>query len=559
MPVDLEEIETDVLVVGGGVSGLQSAVEALNRDVDVTIISKGPIGRSGSSSYADVLCEFTAFAAAVGEGDSVELHVADLLNAGCGMNDRKLVEIFARESVEWLHRLEEKGVRFQKNRDGSYRVYQISGHSVARACTSEHGLAGEILETLMREAESLGLEKREKTILLEITTADNNQVNGAFALDLNKLKLLFFRCPSVILATGGVGQLFKLSTNPIDITGDGIALAYNAGAALTNLEFIQPLPLVINPIKGYFIISSVLMHGELYDREHVKIPVQRQPAASPGKLAMQFMEQICLVHAQKTQEGKTTKNGGIYWRLSRDSRNKLNLHNVIPRTLERFARVGVDLEEDFIELAPGEHEFIGGVMVDENAQSTVKGLYYPGEGGAGIQGAYRITGSTFPQAIVFGARAGRHAAEQAKTRKAVREIQDAQRYWRILGYVDGREGDVSPRQVRKELQETMTSILVLKNEATLSNALKMLSMLERLLNRCSVEGATREQRINNLLHLMENKNAITVAELIVEAMLKRKESRGYHKRTDYPEESPTYASPQIFYKQQNDFADILNV
>lgn len=544
MCAKIEVIDADVVVVGGGVSGLCSALSAALSGAEVYLVSKGKTGMSGSSYYSDILCEFTAYSCALSDG-GIESHVSDLKMSGDGVNDHEILRVFAEEAPRTVKLLQELGVEFDRDENGYMKLYKTSGHSIARSITWRAGLSHAILDSLKSQKTFSDVRSIEDCMVIDVIS-DGKMVHGCLAFDLKSGEIKVFRTNSVILCAGGVGNVFEYTTNPPDITGDTIALAYRAGARLANLEFVQFMPACVSPIRGYIIPGDALRAGQFYDFSGKLVSPSTSLEAGP----VHFMEAVVRLCMQLYAQGRSSPRGGVLWRALDKS-----LYEKIPRTISLFAERGVDVFRDHVEILPASHECVGGIVINADAESTVKGLYAPSESSAGIQGAIRLSGSTFPQALVFGTRAGKKAAYNSKQRRTFDDdlIDKLTDYW--ANRIDLLYELPSLTLVTKErlsLSRLLHRTWLTRTADSLFNALEYVKSHSSLLSRNEENRTNYSVNPIEIKRALEYENMITVAELLIRATDIRKESRGHHYRIDFPTKNEFYDGKIIIIQKEGD-------
>lgn len=483
-------------------------------DLRVVLVTKGRGRASGATFYVDRLVEFAALSVAAPGAwreDSPELHHTDLDRYGSRLTLPQLGGEFTRRAWDELHWLEESGVVFESHEGVPVRV-QLPGHSAPRSLRADR-LGEAIIGKGLAQAQAQGLEVRQRCLVEHLA-----RVEGGFAVELLDLAtgaVESMATRAVIVATGGIGALYGLSTNPPGASGDGIALALAAGARLLNMEFVQYLPLVVAPVRGLYLISSVLREGLLHS--------DRGQRYAPGEPRGRFEEvpgsatDICFwMDAVRRLEPGTR----FWWDGSHLGET---LEARMPRSCTALRRKGVDLKTAPVEMAPGGHHALGGICIAADGATGVPGLFAAGEVAGGVQGAARIMGSGLMEGLVFGAAAGAAAGAHARAHAGERVAADESRRRLELG-------DIRPllRARRARLQQAMAGALVTKDAQGLKQALATVgAAAERLPSACPVHHPSA-------LLWHEVRSAAVVAEAILQSSLARRESRGLFARRDFP-------------------------
>ncbi|MHA1580298.1 MAG: FAD-dependent oxidoreductase [Candidatus Freyarchaeota archaeon] len=516
--------ETDVLVIGAGGAGCRAAIEAHQRGVNVTIVSKGGFP-SGCTPRAGGIMQ-----APVDPSDSPDIYFNDVVEGGAGVNNQKLVRILASEAADRVKDLDRFGTVFMKQ-DGNLIAVSGAGVSSNRLIPVTQLYGPAWISGLVKEVNRRQIKTLENIMITRILTR-NGEAVGATGLDLTTGHFLVFRAKSVVLATGGAGQLYGLTTNPPDVTGDGYSLAYLAGAELTDMEFIQFRVCIVYPpgLRGQPPPTDGLpgRGGRFYNALGERYMKKYDPVR-----AEEVTRDLIAIRAQiEIREGRGTPHGGVYNDLSGLPEEMWALFS---KFREACMAEGIDPSWQPIEWAPGVHHFMGGVRINEECMTSVPGLYAAGEVEGGAHGANRIGGNALTETQVFGARAGRFAAERALRIEApsISEEQVEAERGRILELYQ-RDGGVDAVEVRKTVQGIMDRYVgVIRNGEELERAVNELKELrvEKLPHLC-IRG---EKTFEKLAKLLETINFVHVGEMVARAALMRTESRGAHNREDHPE------------------------
>lgn len=518
-------IETDVLVVGSGGAGLWAAIRAAEAGARTLLVDKGLVGRSGNTVMASGL-------SVVGPwhlpGDGPEVLLDDTLEGGQFLNNEKLVRILIDETPKRVAELEAWGLAFDREEDGRYFLLQSGGHRYPRVLVRSDRVGLAIAKTLRRRALQIGVRFQEDTMVTALLT-NGEQVAGAVGIDCRSGDFLAFRARAVVLATGGVGQLYPMSTSRASNSGDGLALALRAGAVMVDMEQVQfyPRSLVFPPsVKGF----GLGIMGKLLNRCGERF-MERY---DPERLESSTRDITSRAIYSEIEAGRGTEHGGVF----KDARE--TPERVFLSYLDQYnfcLKRGLDLKKEMAEVAPAVHYFMGGIVINERGESSLAGLYAAGEVAGGTHGANRLGGNSLADLLVFGARAGEWAARWAlqSPPMEVDPQQVKEEEERIHNVLEGKNGGVRPVEVKRAIQEIMwEKVGVVRSRRSLTEALEGLDRLEADLSQVGVacEGLLYNQE---LVHYLEVENLLLVGKAIVTSSLVREESRGAHYREDYPE------------------------
>lgn len=516
MKVPRTDVRCEVLIIGGGLAALVAALEAKKLVDEVVIVSKSKVGRSGNTIVSQ--CKFGAYVPHEGSSDSAQRHFQDTLVGGSFVNDETLVNILASRAGQRLLDLERYGVRFHKT-NSDFARQTAPGHSHPRTISTfcsdyPHAVLGlSIALPLLQEAKARGVRLMEDAPIAKLALYDG-MVCGAVGLDVKGERVLFLRAKAVILASGGGGQLFALTDNTRDVTGDSYALALGAGATLRDMEFVQFFPLIItSPVRALiptlmFSAGAVLRNGA---GERFMFRYDER-----GEMATRDVMSRALF--QEMQRGES-----IY----------LDCSQVLMTTIEEkysslkrlLAGHDIDLQRDCLSVAPTTHFLVGGVEIDEHCRTGLPGLYAAGEAAGGVHGANRLGSNALSEALVFGTIAGRQAADYAKGLKSFPLARMEPGYF--LPYP--RKRDISLREVRSELRRSMwEDASIFRSQDSLQRARSRVLECQRALEHCSIESFAQAAKCEEIRRMC------LAAEAIVASAFLRTESRGAHYREDYP-------------------------
>lgn len=538
----MRRLDVDVLVIGTGGAGLYAAIRAADAGARVIIWDKGLVGRSGSTVSG-------AGVAAVGPwsmpGDSADVHFRDTVVGGSYLNDQPLVRTLVEEAPERITEMESWGLQFDREPDGRYVLDRAGGHSYPRimAISDRVGLQmAKVLGTQVINRD--GVERQPDVVATRLLTHDD-AIAGALGVDLSAGNLVQVDAPAIVLATGGIGQLYPTTSNPIHSTGDGLALALRAGARLINMEQVQfyPSGLVHPPsLRGF--ILGIQEYAVMYNGDDERFMERYEPELLEKTTRDRLSRAI---HAEITA-GRGTEHGGVY----------LDATNVPEETFRSFTHElemcqerGYDLRRQRVEIAPAAHYFMGGVDIDGDGHTSLAGLFAAGEVSGGAQGGNRLSGNSLAGIVVFGARAGASAARYARDADHVdvSDEQIAEEEIRLQSLLNRGRGELTAAQGKDRLRELMWQHAgVVRSARGLTAALDGLAELKQdVLPRVGIDGPGLHHN-RSIVAYLELENMVSVAQTVVRSALARRESRGAHFREDHPE--PDSTSPPLCTEAQ---------
>ncbi|MEY2496398.1 MAG: succinate dehydrogenase / fumarate reductase, flavoprotein subunit [Verrucomicrobiota bacterium] len=562
---DYETHQHDVLVIGAGGAGLRAAIEASAAGVSVGLVCKSLLGKAHT-----VMAEggIAAALANVDDRDNWKVHFSDTMRGGQYVNNWRMAELHAKEAPDRVRELEAWGAVFDRTKDGRILQRNFGGHKYPRLAHVGDRTGLEMIRTLQDHGIHQGIEVHmERTILTLLK--ENGRVVGAFGYDRERGRFIIFRAKAVVLATGGIGRAYKITSNSWEYTGDGHSLAYHAGAELIDMEFIQfhPTGMVWPPsVRGILVTEGVRGEGGILTNKEGKrfmfddIPdnYKTQTADSeeegwrycqgdknarrPPELLTRDHVARCIVREIKA--GRGSPHGGVFldiaWIKKKLSNGEDYIKRKLPSMYHQFKQLAdIDITQEPMEVGPTTHYVMGGVRVDSDTQmSGVPGLFACGECAAGINGANRLGGNSLSDLLVFGKRAGEFAAKFAQENQlgaidnaAVEE--SARTALEPFDRAANKEGE-SPYQVQYDLQEMMQELVgIVRTEEEMQRAL---DGLQQLRQRAGKVAALPNREFNPGWHTaLDLKNLLTVSEAVTRAALERKESRGAQFREDYPE------------------------
>jgi len=566
---DYETFEHDVLVIGAGGAGLRAAIEASAAGVRVGLVCKSLLGKAHT-----VMAEggIAAALANVDERDNWKVHFADSMRGGQYVNQWRMAELHAKEAPDRVRELEAWGAVFDRTKDGKILQRHFGGHKYPRLAHVGDRTGLEMIRTLQDHGVHQGIDVHmEHTILSLLKNGD--RVVGAFGYERERGRFKIFRAKAVVLATGGIGRAYKITSNSWEYTGDGHALAYEAGAELIDMEFIQfhPTGMVWPPsVMGILVTEGVRGEGGILTNKDGKrfmfesIPENyrahtaddeeegwrycqgHKDARRPPELLTRDHVSRCIV--REIKEGRGSPHGGVFLDISWIKQKLPNAAEHIKRKLpsmyHQFKQLAdIDITEQPMEVGPTTHYIMGGVRVDPDTQmSRLAGLFAAGECAAGINGANRLGGNSLSDLLVFGKRAGEFAAKFAKEHQHGNvdndKVDTVAR--EALAPFESSAGE-NPYMIQKDLQETMQDLVgIVRTETEMHEAMKKIASFK---TRAEKTGITGNREYNPGWHTaLDLKNLLTASEAITRAALERKESRGAQFREDYPDKDERFGN-----------------
>ncbi len=577
--MDFPTFEHDVLVIGAGGAGLRAAIEASGAGVSVGLICKSLLGKAHT-----VMAE-GGMAAAMGnvdDRDNWKVHFTDTMRGGQYINNWRMAELHAKEAPDRVRELEAWGAVFDRTKDGKILQRNFGGHRYPRLAHVGDRTGLELIRTLQDHGIHQGIEVYMEVTVLSLVK-DGDRVIGCLAYEREHGRFRIFKAKAVILATGGIGRAYKITSNSWEGTGDGHALAYDAGAELIDMEFIQfhPTGMVWPPsVRGILVTEGVRGEGGILTNSEGKrfmfddIPANYKDqtadneeegwryvtgdkdARRPPELLTRDHVARCIVREVKA--GRGSPHGGVFldiaWIKEKIQNAPEHIKKKLPSMYHQFKQLAnLDITTTPMEVGPTTHYVMGGIRVDADTQaSTVPGLFAAGECAAGINGANRLGGNSLSDLIVFGKRAGEYAAifaqkngHGAVDNAAIEKITKA-----ALEPFE-REGGENPYTIQHDLQEMMQeNVGIVRTHDEMIDALNGLDSLRNRAARTFVPGNID---FNPGWHTaLDLHNLLTISEAIARAALERKESRGGHFRDDFPDKDPEFAKFNYSLKKSAD-------
>ena len=572
--------EYDVLVVGAGGAGLRAAIEASAAGVSVGLVCKSLLGKAHT-----VMAEggIAAAMANVDDRDNWKVHFADTMRGGQYVNNWRMAELHAKESPDRVRELEAWGAVFDRTKDGRILQRNFGGHRYPRLAHVGDRTGLEMIRTLQDHGIHLGIDVHMECTIIKLLK-DGDRVAGAFGYERERGRFKLFKARAVVLATGGIGRAYKITSNRWEYTGDGHTLAYDAGAELVDMEFVQFHPTgMIWPLSVQGILVTEAVRGEggvLRNSEGRRFMFDEIPdnyraqtadneeegwrytqgdkaARRPPELLTRDHVSRCIVRELKA--GRGSPHGGVFldiaWIKERVPNGAEHIKKKLPSMYHQFKQLAdIDITAEPMEVGPTTHYIMGGVRVDGDTQmSSVPGLFAAGECAAGINGANRLGGNSLSDIIVFGKRAGEYAAKYAAAQPAGTidsgEV-DAAARGALEPFERSSQGE-GPYQVQYALQEMMQDLVgIVRNEAEMQRALEGLGPLRERASRVGVGG---HREYNPGWHAaLDLHNLLTVSEAITRSALERRESRGGHFREDYPAKEAVFGTLNLVVRKGRD-------
>ncbi len=566
---ELAHYDHDVLVIGAGGAGLRAAIEAAAAGVSVGLVCKSLLGKAHT-----VMAEggVAAALADVDERDDWRVHFTDTMRGGQYLNNWRMAELHAKEAPARVRELEAWGALFDRTADGRILQRNFGGHRYPRLAHVGDRTGLEMIRTLQDHGVHRGIDVHMEVTVVRLFTRDGRAC-GALAYDRERGRFRLFRARALVLATGGIGRAYRITSNSWEYTGDGHALAFQAGAALQDMEFVQfhPTGMVWPPsVQGILVTEGVRGEGgvllnnrgerfmfrdipENYRAQTADTPEEGwrytqgdRDARRPPELLTRDHVARCIV--REVREGRGSPHGGVFldiaWIKEKLPNAVAHIRKKLPSMYHQFKELaGIDITTTPMEIGPTTHYIMGGIRVDGDSQmSTVPGLFAAGESAAGLHGANRLGGNSLSDLLVFGKRAGEYAASFAREYAALPPDEgEAGEAIEAALAPFGRAGGENPYAVQRDLQSLMQEeVGIVRQESELAHALDELGRLRERAARVGVPG---NREYNPAWHTaLDLDSLLTVSEAIVRSAIARRESRGGHFRDDYPDKQAEFGS-----------------
>jgi succinate dehydrogenase / fumarate reductase flavoprotein subunit len=573
-----EIYEHDVIVIGAGGAGLRAAIEASAAGCSVALICKSLLGKAHT-----VMAEggMAAAMANVDDRDSWKVHFADTMRGGQYLNNHRMAQLHAQQAPDRVRELEAWGAVFDRTKDGRILQRNFGGHRYPRLAHVGDRTGLEMIRTLQDHGIHTGMDVYMEMTVVDLLTS-GGRVIGCLGYDRERGRFRIWKAKAVVMATGGIGRAFKITSNSWEYTGDGQALSYRAGADLQDMEFVQfhPTGMVWPPsVRGILVTEGVRGEGGVLRNNQGKrfmfddIPENYKSSTADNeeegwryvtgdKSARRPPELLTRDHVarcinREVKAGRGSPHGGVFldvsWLKEKLPNAPEHIRKKLPSMYHQFVTLaGLDITKEPMEVGPTTHYVMGGVKVDGDTQmSTVPGLFAAGEVAAGLHGANRLGGNSLSDLLVFGKLAGEHAAKYAKANKAVEpDMAQVEAFTKesLAPFDRGLGAGENPYTIQHDLQNMMQDLVgIVRKE---DEMLKALEGLQKLKTRAAKAGADGHREYNPGWHTaIDLRNLLTVSEATTRAAIERKESRGAQFRDDFPTKSDEYSKFNIVLRQ----------
>jgi succinate dehydrogenase / fumarate reductase, flavoprotein subunit len=598
---DIEKHNYDVLIIGAGGAGLRAAIAAREAGLRVAIICKSLFGKAHT-----VMAEggIAASMGNVNKNDNWQVHFRDTMRGGKFLNSWRMAELHAKEAPDRVWELETYGALFDRTAEGKISQRNFGGHEYPRLAHVGDRTGLELIRTLQQKIVSLqqddAAEKGQKgaddaylkvfaeCTITELLKSDDGKIAGAFGYWRENGRFIAFNAPAVVLATGGIGKSFKVTSNSWEYTGDGHALALRAGSTLVNMEFVQfhPTGMVWPPsVKGILVTESVRGDGGvLRNSEGKRFMFDYVPSVFRGQYAetedegdrwytdpdnnkrppeLLPRDEVARAINSEVKAGRGSPHGGVFLDIA-SRRPAEEILRRLPSMYHQFKELAdVDITAEPMEVGPTCHYVMGGVEVDPDtaAAARVPGLFAAGEVAGGMHGSNRLGGNSLSDLLVFGRRAGVGAAEYVATLAGkypaprAGSLDGAQRV--AISPFEPPEADSveNPYALHQELQQTMNDLVgIIRKAEEIEAALGKLAVLKQRVRKVRAEG---DRQFNPGWHLaLDLRNMLAVSECVARAALLRQESRGGHTRDDYPKMEAEWRQKNLICSAKDDRIDV---
>ena len=574
--MEYETHEYDVLVVGAGGAGLRAAIEASAGGVKVGLLCKSLLGKAHT-----VMAEggIAAALANVDDRDNWKVHFADTMRGGQYVNNWRMAELHAREAPDRVRELEAWGAVFDRTTDGRILQRNFGGHRYPRLAHVGDRTGLEMIRTLQDHGVHRGMDVHMEFTVVSLLK-DGERIAGVFGYERERGRFKVFRASAVVLATGGLGRAYRITSNSWEGTGDGHSLAYHAGAELIDMEFIQfhPTGMIWPPsVQGILVTEGVRGEGGIlvnkegrrFMFDDIPEPYRNQTADNEDegwrytqgdKSARRPPELLTRDHVarcinREVREGRGSPHGGVFldiaWIRKRMQNSEEHIRRKLPSMYHQFKQLAdIDITKEPMEVGPTTHYVMGGVRVDADTQmSSVPGLFAAGECAAGINGANRLGGNSLSDLLVFGKRAGEYAAKYAREhpRPAFHSAQaDEAAHLAVQPFEPHRAEN--PYTIQHELQDAMQRLVgIVRQESEMVSAL---DVIEKLRARAATAAVHGHREYNPGWHTaLDLRHLLTVSEAIARCAIERRESRGGHFREDFPEKAAEFGKVNMLVRK----------
>ena len=575
--------EYDVLVIGAGGAGLRASIEASAAGISVGLVCKSLLGKAHT-----VMAEggIAAALSNVDDRDDWKTHFADTMRGGQYVNNYRMAELHAQEAPERVHELEDWGAVFDRTGDQKILQRNFGGHKYPRLAHVGDRTGLEMIRTLQDHGIHQGIDVHMECTIIRLLK-DGDRVAAAFGYDRERGKFRLFKARAIVLATGGYGRAYKITSNSWEYTGDGHSLAYDAGADLIDMEYLQfhPTGMVWPPsVRGILVTEGVRGEGgvlrnsegnrfmfddipDLYKDQTADNPEEGwiytqgdKEARRPPELLTRDHVARCII--REIREGRGSPHGGVFldiaWIREKLPNAPEHIKRKLPSMYHQFKELAnLDITEEPMEVGPTTHYAMGGIRVDGDTQmSTVQGLFAAGECAGGMHGANRLGGNSLSDLLVFGKRAGEYAAEFAKENGAtgVDDSAIADTIQWALAPIERQEAEgsgESPYQIQYDLQDTMQELVgIVRTQEEMDQAVEKIAALKQRADQAAAPG---NREYNPGWHTaLDLHNLLTISEAVARAAARRQESRGAHFREDYPDKDEEWGKTSLVVKKGGD-------
>ena len=530
--MDITEYTCDVLVIGSGGAGCKCGIVASKNNQEVIIVSKGLTFKSGCTMLAEG--GYNAVFGYVDEADSMQLHILDTLKGGAFLNDLHLVHELVLQSPKMLVELETYGSLFDRQEDGRLNQRAFGGQTCKRTCFKGDQSGHEMMLGLKEEVIRENVETHDEIMITKLLyNKEHTKIVGAMGISLKDSSIVVYHSKATVVASGGCGWLYPVTSNAVQKTGDGIVMAYEVGADMMDMEMVQFHPTgMVTPKSRSGVLITEAVRGEgghLINSQGERFMINydpREELATRDIVARSIYTEI--------QEGRGTDDGGVYLSVTHlpEEQVKSKLHTMV----QQFKDVGVDILNEPMVVAPTAHHFMGGIRINDKCESNIENLFAAGEATSGIHGANRLGGNALADTQVFGNIAGINSAQRAMNTEHEDADQEEIEYEieRIKNLVSN--GKYRPDDLKTEIRDVMWKyVAIVRDEEGLKQAEIKLKEIEEKTKDMKVDSF--KEYNEGLITALEVISMIKLAKLIVQSALLRKESRGAHYRLDYPEKN----------------------
>jgi succinate dehydrogenase/fumarate reductase flavoprotein subunit len=523
----VERIDTDVLIIGSGGAGLRAAVAATEAGAKVLVVAKEKL-QDAHTGWA-----MGGINVAIKAPASPETHFQDTINGGWRINNYKLARIFAEEMPDRIHDLERYGVQFDRLPDGTYFTWAGGKHSAPLNLCAGDYTGREMMRGLLLEVHRLNIPFLENHYVANLIKQDERVV-GALVIDNTTGQYKVVQASATIVATGGGGKMYRINTNAPSNTGEGYAWGLDVGAILVDMELVQfhPTGMAYPPEKrGILVTEKVRGNGGILKNRLGERFMQRY---QPQRLELAGRDEVTRAIYQEIQEGRGTEHGGVYLDVTHWEEGKAE--KIVPDVFAEHMGVGIDIRKQMMEISPSMHHMMGGYDITEWGETNVDGLFACGEVTRSIHGANRLGGNSVAEGQVFGRRAGLRASEYVRHEKRPEISQQIIK--ESVGDIEAflnRQSGIKTTEILARIKDVMwQNAGIIRDAEKLQHAQREIAALKQEAN------SLYAQNVQELQSCLEIRDMLKVAEVIILAALERKESRGAHYRSDYPQMDPAW-------------------